>query len=114
MQAALTHLAFCVALALLSAGVVRGMIALGPLDCPDARKAHARPIPKGGGVGVVAAFLLGVAALYAFAEFSRLADPYFRGLILASLAIAIVAFGDDWRDWPFTVKFGAQIGRAHV
>ena len=46
-------------------------------------------VPKGGGVGVVAAFLVGVAALYRYAEFSRLADPYFRGLILASFAIAV-------------------------
>ena len=99
-------------LALLSAAVVRGMIALGPLDRPDARKAHTRAVPKGGGVGVVAAFLLGVAVLYAFAEFARLADPYFRGLILASSAIAAVAFLDDWRDWPFTVKLGAQVGAA--
>ena len=90
------------------------MIALGPLDRPDARKAHTQPVPKGGGVGIVAAFLLGVAALYAFAEFSRLADPYFRGLILASTAIAVVAFLDDWRDWPFTVKLGAQVGAASL
>ncbi len=112
LKAFATHLAFCALLALLSAVVVRGMIALGPLDQPDARKAHTQAVPKGGGVGVVAAFLVGVAALYRYAEFSRLADPYFRGLILASFAIAVVAFLDDLRNWPFTVKFAAQVGAA--
>ena len=110
--ALLRHLLFCAALAGLSALVVRGMIAAAVLDRPDARKAHARPVPKGGGVGIVAAFLAGVAALYGFAEFSRLADPYFRGVILASAGIAAVAFADDVLDWPFTVKLAAQVGAA--
>ncbi len=105
---------FCAALALLSAAVVRGMIRVGVMDMPDARKAHARPIPKGGGVGVVAAFLAGIVLLYAFAEFSRLADGYFRGVILASAAIAVVAFMDDTRNWPFTIKLGAQVAAALV
>lgn len=112
--AVLRHLLFCAGLAALSAAVVRGMIAVAVLDRPDPRKAHTRPIPKGGGVGVVAAFLLGVAALYEFAEFSRLADPYFRGVIAASAAIAAVAFLDDLRDWPFAVKLAAQLGAAGV
>ena len=51
----LRHLLFCAGLAALSAAVVRGMIAVAVLDRPDPRKAHTRPVPKGGGVGVVAA-----------------------------------------------------------
>ena len=103
---------FCAALALLSALVVHRMIGVGVLDTPNARSAHARPTPKGGGVGVVVAFVVGIVALYAFAEFARIADPYFRGVILASVAIAVVAFLDDTHDWPFTVKLGAQLGAA--
>ena len=110
--AVLRHLAFAGCLALLSAGVVRLMISVRVMDTPDARKSHSRPTPKGGGVGVVVAFLVGVAILYRYAEFSRLADPYFRGLIAASVAIAVVAFLDDLRDWPFIVKLAAQIGAA--
>lgn len=106
------HLLFCAALALVSAAVVRIMIGVGVMDTPDARKVHVRPIPKGGGVGVVTAFLLGILLLYAFAEFSRLADGYFRGVILASAAIAAVAFLDDTRQWPFWIKLAAQIGAA--
>ena len=110
--ALLEHLLFCAALAALSAAVVRAMIGVGVMDTPDARKVHVRPIPKGGGVGVVAAFLVGTSLLYAFAEFSRLADGYFRGVILASVAIAVVAFLDDTREWPFWVKLAGQVAAA--
>ncbi len=89
------------------------------MDLPDvgqagARKAHARPVPKGGGVGVVAAFLVGTMLLYRYAEFSRIADPSFRGVILAAAGIALVAFLDDLWDWPFAVKLGAQVLAAAV
>ena len=52
--------------------------------------------------------------LYQFAEFARLADPYFLGVIEASVAIAIVAFLDDVYDWNFSVKLGAQVLAALV
>ncbi|HYZ63749.1 MAG TPA: MraY family glycosyltransferase [Acetobacteraceae bacterium] len=112
--ALLKHLLFCAALATLSATVVRYMIGAGVLDRPDPRKVHNRPVPKGGGVGVVAAFLVGIAILYAFAGFARIADAYFLGVILAATAIAVVAFFDDLRDWPFTVKLGAQLAAAGI
>jgi UDP-GlcNAc:undecaprenyl-phosphate/decaprenyl-phosphate GlcNAc-1-phosphate transferase len=114
LAAFLRHLAFAAGLALISAMVVTAMISARVMDTPDARKAHVRPTPKGGGVGVVVAFMLGVTVLYGYADFSRLADPYFRGVILAALAIAVVAFLDDMRDWPFTIKLAAQLGAAVI
>jgi UDP-N-acetylmuramyl pentapeptide phosphotransferase/UDP-N-acetylglucosamine-1-phosphate transferase len=112
--ALLRHFAFAVGLALLSAVLVRLMIAFRVMDHPEARKMHDRPTPKGGGVGVVLSFLVGILLLYQYAAFARLADPYFRGVIEASAAIAIVAFLDDLYDWPFTVKLGAQVLAALV
>ena len=112
--ALLKHLLFCAGLAALSAVLVRAMIGVGVLDQPDPRKAHSRPVPKGGGVGVVAAFLFGTGLLYGFADFARVADSYFFGTILAATAIAIVAFLDDLLDWPFTVKLGVQVLAALV
>ena len=109
LEALFRHLGFAALMALLSAGVVRTMIRVAVLDHPDPRKSHDRPTPKGGGVGIVVAFLAGVAILYGAAQFSRLADPYFRGLIAAAAAIALVAFLDDLWDWPFIVKLGAQV-----
>jgi UDP-GlcNAc:undecaprenyl-phosphate GlcNAc-1-phosphate transferase len=112
--ALLRHLAFAGGLALLSAAVVRVMIAVRVMDRPDPRKLHVQATPKGGGVGVVIAFLIGIAVLYRFAEFARLADPYFIGVIEASAAIAIVGFLDDLYDWKFTVKLSAQFLAAVV
>jgi UDP-GlcNAc:undecaprenyl-phosphate GlcNAc-1-phosphate transferase len=112
--ALLRHLAFAICLALLSATVVRGMIAVRVLDRPDPRKVHTHATPKGGGVGIVVAFLVGIGVLYRFAEFARLANPYFIGVIEASAAIAIVSFLDDLFDWKFTVKLTAQILAALV
>lgn len=114
LAALLRHLAFGVGLAVVSALVVRLMISVRVMDRPDARKAHHQPTPKGGGAGVVIAFLLGIAVLYHFAEFARLANPYFLGVIEASVAIAIVAFLDDLFDWPFTVKLAIQLLAALV
>ena len=104
----LRHLVFCAGLALVSAMVVAGMISARIMDMPEARKAHTRPTPKGGGVGVVVAFMLGISVLYGYAEFARLADGYFRGLIIASLAIAVVSLLDDLYDFPFAVKLATQ------
>ncbi|HEY4172584.1 MAG TPA: MraY family glycosyltransferase [Rhodopila sp.] len=114
LDAFLRHLGFAALLVLLSAATVRGMIAARVMDTPAARKAHDRPTPKGGGVGIVVTFLVGIAVLYRFAAFARLADPYFLGVIEASVAIAVVAFLDDLFDWPFVVKLGAQVLAALV
>jgi UDP-GlcNAc:undecaprenyl-phosphate GlcNAc-1-phosphate transferase len=109
LAAVLRHLAFAAGLSCLSALTVRLMIVARVMDQPDARKSHDQPIPKGGGVGIVVAFVVGLLALYRFAEFARLADPYFLGVIDASLAIALVALLDDLADWPFAVKLAAQL-----
>jgi UDP-GlcNAc:undecaprenyl-phosphate/decaprenyl-phosphate GlcNAc-1-phosphate transferase len=103
------HMLFCLGLAMVSALVVRAMMDARVMDVPDARKAHGTPVPKGGGVGIVTAFLLGISVLYGFADFARIADPYFRGVILAAAAIAAVSFADDVRDFPFIVKLAAQV-----
>ena len=112
--AILRHLAFASGLALLSAAIVRGMIAVRVLDRPNARSAHSVPTPKGGGVGIVVAFLVGVVVLYRYAEFARLAEAYFLGVIGAATAMAVVAMLDDLYDWPFVVKLGAQVLAALV
>src|SRR5271167_2518479 len=114
LAAFIRHLGFAALLILLSAATVRLMIAVRVMDTPEARKSHDHPTPKGGGVGIVVTFLIGIAVLYQFAAFARLADPYFRGVIEASVAIAVVAFLDDLFDWPFLVKLGAQVLAALV
>ncbi|MBR0656374.1 glycosyltransferase family 4 protein [Plastoroseomonas arctica] len=114
LEAFLRHLAFAGVLALISALCVRLMIARPILDHPDARKAHKHPTPKGGGVGIVVAFLVGMAVLFQVAAFARLADTQFVGVIAAAAAIALVALLDDIWDFRFIVKLAAQAGAALV
>ena len=88
-----------VALALVSAVVVRAMIEVRLMDQPDARKLHRHPVPKGGGVGIVAAFMLGAFLLPVTAP---------PGFMVGAAAVALVSFADDLWDWPFSAKLAAQ------
>lgn len=102
------------ALAALSALAVRAMMARPILDVPNHRSSHARPTPKGGGLGPVLAFVLGMLV------WNHLAPPEARlagrdlGVVLAAVAIAAVALADDVRDFRFVVKLAAQAGAALV
>ncbi len=89
-------------LALLSAGLVAIMARVGVLDHPGPRSSHAAPIPKGGGVGIVAASLAGLAFL---------PGPVAPRLVFAlgGLLVAAVGFWDDRHNFPPAVKLAAQI-----
>ena len=102
----LRHLVFAASLAALSAAVVR--VCSGSASWTRRMTQGATSHPKGGGVGIVVAFLVGIYVLYSYVV---LADrrPLFPGRDLAAAAIALVAFLDDLRDWPFTIKLAAQI-----
>ena len=99
---------------LLSAAIVRLMVRVGALDHPGSRSSHTRPTPKGGGVGIMAAFVVGLSVLYLTAGRARVPDTPFLGLIVASGLIAVVSWTDDLRSWPFVVKLGAQLIAALV
>jgi UDP-GlcNAc:undecaprenyl-phosphate GlcNAc-1-phosphate transferase len=110
----LDYLLFFVALAGLSAGIVRMMIRLGTLDHPGIRSSHVRPTPKGGGVGIVVTFVLGTSLLFLGAHHARVPNLPFLGLIAASVGIAVISYIDDVRSWSFTVKLGTQLAAAMV
>lgn len=114
LAAILQHLVFAGALALLSAAAVRAMIAFPILDHPNHRSAHSRPTPRGGGVGAVLAFIIGMLVLYQVADQARIAERQFVGVILAAVAIAGVALADDIRSLPARFRFGAQLAAALV
>lgn len=108
------HLAFALLLALVSAGAVRAMIARPILDVPNHRSAHKQPTPRGGGVGPVAAFTLGMVVLFFHADAARIAERQFIGVILAAIAIAVVALVDDIRALPARWRLLAQVLAALV
>lgn len=114
MSALLPLILLALPLALLSAAVVRAMIRWPILDHPNHRSAHQRPTPKGGGLGPVLAFILGMILLYHAAPFAPLVETRYTGVVLAAAAVAAVALADDLRDFRFVVKLLAQAGAALV
>ena len=108
------HLALMLGLAIFSGIIVRIMIAIGVPDRPDARKAHTETTPKSGGVGIVAAFLLGVLLLYRYGQVSRLAEGYFIGVIAAAVLMAAISLLDDLLDISFMIKLATQLIAAGV
>ena len=85
-------------LALLSALLVYAMIRVAILDTPGHRSSHDRPTPKGGGVGVVVSFLVGMAILHPAVS-----------LMAAVALLALVSWLDDVRQFPPMVKLAAQV-----
>ncbi len=112
--ALLEHVVSAVLLACLSAVLVRIMISVGTLDHPGARSSHVVPTPKGGGVGIVAAFAVGMLVLYGGADRARIPDLPFLGFLAAGLCVAAISYADDLFDWPFIIKLGAQFTAAFV
>jgi UDP-GlcNAc:undecaprenyl-phosphate GlcNAc-1-phosphate transferase len=110
----LEHLSFAAFLAMLSAMVVRLMIAFPILDEPNHRSAHRNPTPRGGGLGVVLAFVAGMLVLYLAADLARIAERQFLGVILAAVAIAAVALWDDVSDLSARLRLAAQVAAALV
>jgi Fuc2NAc and GlcNAc transferase len=86
---------------ILITAVVRAfLVRHGVMDLPNARSSHAVPVPRGGGVGIVTAFLLAVVWLLL-----RQAIPakLAWALLGGGLAIAIVGLVDDrfkLAPWP--------------
>jgi UDP-GlcNAc:undecaprenyl-phosphate GlcNAc-1-phosphate transferase len=62
----------------------------------------------------VLAFVAGMLVLYQGADYARIAERPFLGVILAALAIAAVALWDDVRALPARLRLAAQVGAALV
>jgi UDP-GlcNAc:undecaprenyl-phosphate GlcNAc-1-phosphate transferase len=95
--------------ALVSAALVRAMIRVGRLDVPGDRSSHSVPTPKGGGVGILAAFA-GGCAWWIFG--GGLVPGWAGPLVAGAVLLGGVSYLDDVRDWPFVAKLAAQVGAA--
>ena len=62
------------------------------IDVPNVRSSHTVPTPRGGGISIVASFLLGMVVLWAM---SVLDDSVFIALSVSSLLVAVIGFVDD-------------------
>jgi len=95
------------AAALLSALLVRAMIAARILDRPNARSSHAAPTPRGGGVGVVGALVAGLAAPHLLGP-APLLDARALALLGGTLLVAALGLADDLRTLRFREKLAVQ------
>ena len=90
------------AVAAIITGAVRAFVLSRPtavgasslFDIPNHRSSHVNPTPRGGGVGIVLAFLLAAGWL----TFTQ-AVPFLImvGLVGSSFIVALVGFLDDWK-----------------
>lgn len=91
---------------LLSAIIVKSIAIIGIMDKPNERSSHTKPTPKGGGIGIVSAFLSGsISLLYLFHQhysFSNLA------LFVAVAFISFFSWLDDIKQWSPLIKLIIQ------
>ena len=71
--------------------------AAGPLDLPNQRSLHATPVPRSGGVGIMAGVMVGFVA-------EAPAFSFVAGLLLLTL----VSWWDDRRSLPVAVRFACH------
>lgn len=79
---------------------------MGIVDIPNARSSHVRPIPRGGGVGIIAGFLLIVLVLTHQDLFPA---PAGWVISLGTLSIAALGWMDDTRRLSATVRLTVQV-----
>ncbi|MGS1008447.1 MraY family glycosyltransferase [Achromobacter anxifer] len=78
------------------------------LDQPNHRSSHSRPTPRGGGIGVVAACIVGVAGAAALGYLS----PAAAGALACGLPIAIIGYLDDRHSLSARSRLLVQVASA--
>lgn len=82
---------------------VRGIGVAAPLDVPNERSLHSRPVPRIGGIGIVAGLC---ASLIATKELGFVVGP--------ALALALLSLWDDWRPLPAAARLTGHLAAAAV
>lgn len=106
----ITHAAFAGAVFIVSSALTYLMIRFVRLeDIPNERSSHTRPVPKAGGVGIVASFAASCLVIYFVAGIARVEDRYFWPFLLCGLVLAFVSLVDDFTQNSFLAKIFTQI-----
>jgi UDP-GlcNAc:undecaprenyl-phosphate GlcNAc-1-phosphate transferase len=79
------------------------------MDMPNERSSHSAPIPKSGGISIVATFLIGVLIIFLFGEKTLIRHVYFFGFVFSALLIAGISLYDDIANKPFIIKLTTQL-----
>ena len=104
------HILFGCAIAGLSAFVTFMLSRhLKSFDIPNERSSHTKITPRGGGVAIVTAFLVGISLIHLVGDKTPIYPPYFFGFLFSSFVIGALSFYDDFHTVSFKVKLGGQI-----
>lgn len=79
------------------------------IDIPNERSSHSRPTPKGGGLAIVAGFLLGISLVQLIGNTVPLRTQYFWGYLFSLCLIASISLFDDIRHRGLKAKLGIQL-----
>ena len=105
-----THLSFAGTIFLCSVAMTYVMVRyVRVMDVPNDRSSHTRPVPKSGGIAIVATFVIGSLIIHFVAETARIDDRYFWGYVIAAVLLATVSFVDDVLQKAFVAKLMTQI-----
>lgn len=82
---------------------VRGIGVAAPLDVPNERSLHSQPVPRIGGVGIVAGLCASLIVTDGL------------GLVVGlALALALLSLWDDWRPLPAVARLAGHLAAAAV
>jgi UDP-GlcNAc:undecaprenyl-phosphate GlcNAc-1-phosphate transferase len=98
----------CLLSALLTGLLLRWVPRWGLLDHPGVRKVHTRPIPRGGGLAIYLALVIGCSVLYPTAL------PRLMMVLVVGLGIVVLGLVDDLRPLPWQFRLGLQMAAAGV
>ena len=99
---------------LITPGVIFLAAKTGAMDAPDARKVHKKPIPRIGGLGIYAAFMVAMLTLLSFVQVTDEVMTELVGLMVGGSLIVLVGIIDDYKNLPAKVKLLGQIIAAAV
>jgi UDP-GlcNAc:undecaprenyl-phosphate GlcNAc-1-phosphate transferase len=99
---------------LITPGVIFLAAKTGALDAPDARKVHKKPIPRIGGLGIYAAFMVAILGILQAIEVEPEVLFEVTGLLVGGSFIVLVGIIDDYKNLPAKVKLVGQILAAAV
>lgn len=99
---------------LITPGVILLAAKTGAMDAPDARKVHKKPIPRIGGIGIYAAFMVAMLSVLSFVDVTAEVKTEIIGLVVGGSLIVLVGVIDDYKNLPAKVKLVGQIIAAAV
>src|SRR5665811_2622433 len=80
---------------------------MGVMDEPEARKIHAYPTPRLGGIALFVGVIVPALLLLS-------SEPANRGILLGAALVVVVGALDDFRDTPPMFKFAGQLVAASI